>query len=169
MRSLIAGWYVIYCRPRQERKIIRQLIEKNVEYCCPSIKSVRQWHDRKKIIDFPLFPSYIFVNLRTIGDFGDCMSMEGFLYFVKIGNMLAKVRDSVIANIKMLILGGEAIEVTSEVFRPGEKLFIDHGPLAGLECETVYCRGKKRIMIRVQLLNRSLIADLPVNAVRRVG
>jgi transcriptional antiterminator RfaH len=168
MRDLIAGWYVIYCRPRQERKVIGQLVEKNVEYCCPSVKSVRQWHDRKKVIDSPLFPSYIFVNLKTVSDFSACVCMEGFLYFVKFGNILARVRDNVIANIKMLILGGEAVEVTGEVFQPGDKLLINHGPLAGLECEMVFCRGKRRIMIRVQLLNRCLVADLPVNAVRRV-
>jgi hypothetical protein len=95
------------------------------------------------------------------------MGMGGFLYFVKFGNTLATVRDSIIDNIKMLMMGGEGIEVTNEVFQPGEKLLIDQGPLTGLECETVLCQGKKRILVRVQLLNRSLVADLPVNAVRR--
>ena len=56
-------WYALYTKPRWEKKIDASLIKKNIESWCPLQKMEKQWTDRKKIIEEPLFKSYIFVHI----------------------------------------------------------------------------------------------------------
>ena len=56
-------WYALYTKPRWEKKIDSVLIRKGVESWCPLQKIERQWSDRKKIIEDPLFKSYVFVRI----------------------------------------------------------------------------------------------------------
>jgi len=65
MNTFNAGWYVIYTRPRHERKVAAELSIENIEFYLPITRVLRTWHDRKKYIDLPLFQSYIFVHLKN--------------------------------------------------------------------------------------------------------
>ncbi len=56
------NWYVLYTKSRQEKKVAEQLLEMGYEVFCPCIKKVKQWSDRKKIIEEPLFRSYVFIR-----------------------------------------------------------------------------------------------------------
>ena len=58
------NWYVVYTKPRWEKKVVEQLNQKGIECYCPLITQVRQWSDRKKKVDVPLFNSYVFVHLE---------------------------------------------------------------------------------------------------------
>jgi len=57
-------WYALYTRPRHEKKVYDQLVEKGVTSFLPLIEQVRQWKDRKKRIMMPLFSSYVFVRIH---------------------------------------------------------------------------------------------------------
>lgn len=57
------NWYVLYVNPRSEKKVAERLTKGNIEVYCPLISEVKQWSDRKKTIEVPLFKSYIFVRL----------------------------------------------------------------------------------------------------------
>ena len=56
-------WYAIYTRPRWEKKVNHLLLQKGVESYCPLNKVRRKWSDRIKIIEEPLFKSYVFVKV----------------------------------------------------------------------------------------------------------
>ena len=57
------NWYVVYTKPKWEKKVAEQLINSGIECYCPLITQVRQWSDRKKKVEVPLFNSYVFVQL----------------------------------------------------------------------------------------------------------
>lgn len=57
------NWYVVYTKPKWEKKVAEQLRNKGIECYCPLITQVRQWSDRKKKVEVPLFNSYVFVQL----------------------------------------------------------------------------------------------------------
>jgi hypothetical protein len=59
---------------------------------------------------------------------------------------------------------GENIEVTDDGLQVGRQLVIGNGPLRGLSCEVVQHKGKNRILVRVSILKRSLLADIPFSA-----
>ena len=57
-------WYALYTKPRWEKKIDAALLKKGIEAWCPLQKIEKQWSDRKKIIEEPLFKSYIFISYK---------------------------------------------------------------------------------------------------------
>jgi transcription antitermination factor NusG len=58
-------WYALYTNPRQEKKVASRLQQIGIEVYCPLIIQVRQWSDRKKKVEVPLLPSYVFVKLNS--------------------------------------------------------------------------------------------------------
>lgn len=57
------NWYVIYVKPKNEKKVAERLAADEIDVYCPMVKEVKQWSDRKKTIKTPLFKSYVFVNI----------------------------------------------------------------------------------------------------------
>ena len=57
-------WYAIYVKSRHEKNVFQELCDKGIKSSIPLIKQTRQWSDRKKIIDVPLFAGYVFVNIN---------------------------------------------------------------------------------------------------------
>lgn len=57
-------WYVLYTKPRQEKKVADSLNAIGIEAYCPMVTVVKQWSDRKKKVQIPLINSYVFVNIE---------------------------------------------------------------------------------------------------------
>lgn len=160
MSTFLSGWYLIYTLPRQENKVVQRLTQYEVECFLPTSKSVRQWHDRKKVIESPLFPSYVFVNLKSIKDFYFGQNVDGASCYVKFGKQFAKVSQDVIDQIALVSRHGEDLSVSTEQFQPGQKLLITQGPLCGLSCEIVKSNETRKILVRVDLLQRNILINL---------
>ena len=64
------AWYVIYVRSRHEKNVYSALLDKGIEASLPMKTVVREWSDRKKKVQLPLFRSYVFVNIDVNIDFG---------------------------------------------------------------------------------------------------
>jgi transcription antitermination factor NusG len=137
------------------------LEESKITYYLPREKVVSQWHDRKKIIDKPLFPSYIFVCLQSLSNYYTIKELDGVCYFVKFGNQLATIPERVINNIKLITTRGSDISIYTERLAPGLKMTITEGPLCGLECEVHKINDKDIACVRVNLLNRIIFAAVP--------
>jgi transcription antitermination factor NusG len=57
-------WYVIYTKPRNEKKVAERLQQIGVTVYCPMVTMIKQWSDRKKKVQIPLLNSYVFVCLE---------------------------------------------------------------------------------------------------------
>jgi len=163
------AWYLIYTRPRHERKVSESLSEDGIDNFLPTIKQLRNWSDRKKYIDSPLFPSYIFVRLRNVAEYYNSLKAEGALYYVKFGSSISRVSESVIDGIRMLLDTGAPVEVSSQCFQPSQQLIISDGPFTGMSCEVVEFKGKEKILVRVNLLRQNLLATLPVRYMKTLA
>lgn len=161
MTKFLAGWYVIYTKPRHEKKVYNSLIELNIESFLPTKKSLRTWHDRKKYVDEPLFPSYVFIYIKDMKTYYDGMHTEGVLYFVRTGKEVARVDESIINNIKLLTTRDTELEISDQPFQPGRKLVISKGPFTGLSCEVVEYNSKEKLLVRVDLLQRNILLTIP--------
>lgn len=160
MNKFIAGWYVLYTRSRHEKKVADQLTEEGMSLYLPVKKELRTWHDRKKYISAPLFESYVFVYLNNIHDYYQGLGARGVLHYVKFGREVARVPENVIDYIRTLTEIDENIEVSSDYFRPGMQLFIKHGPLTGIPCEIIHTDNRKKILVRIHILQRNLLMEL---------
>ena len=163
MKNFNTGWYLLYTKPRHERKVSTALTEASVNIYLPTAKKLRTWCDRKKYIDEPLFPSYVFVHLNSMHDYLTSLNTEGALYFVRFGKEIARINQSIIDDIKLIVGKGTDIEVTPEYFSLGQKLVIHQGPLTGLTCEVVQYNGREKLLVRVHLLQRNILLTLPPN------
>jgi transcriptional antiterminator RfaH len=160
MNTFPSGWYLIYTKPRHEKKVYTQLTERNINSFLPLAKKLRTWHDRKKYVDEPLFPSYVFVYLNDLQNYYEGIDAEGSLHYVKIGKEIARVNEAVVENIKLVTGQAEDFEVSDERFQSGQKLVIREGALTGLSCE-VQLKYKKMLLVRVDLLQRSILLKMP--------
>lgn len=154
------GWYIIYTKPSHEKKMIKDLDRIGIETYLPITKEKRKWTDRVKIIACPLFPSYVFVKLTTYMEFYHSTKAKGFVRYLKLGKNLARVKDSVIENIELALNEIDNFEVSSELFPQGKKVIIPKGTFSGLGCEIVSHRGKNKVLVRIDLLNRCLLVNL---------
>jgi len=164
MKNFHAGWYLIYTKPRHEKKVHTSLNEMSIKAYLPLSKKLRTWHDRKKYVDEPLFPSYIFVYLKDMQNYYDGVDTEGALYYVRTGKEIARVNETVVNNIKLIASQDRELEVSESRFEPGQKLFISKGALTGLACELVQVNNRQKLLVRVELLQRNLLLAMPPDA-----
>jgi len=167
MNNKLPKWHVVYTMPKQEKQLISKLTEIKVNAFLPLIKTVNQWHDRKKTIEAPLFPSYVFVYIENRMDMYKISALKGVVSFVKFGNELATLSQSIIDNIKLTITNFSHIEITAFHFQPGQQLIIKDGPLSGFECELITYNGNEKALVRMDILNRNLLIDIDLKSMSK--
>jgi transcriptional antiterminator RfaH len=161
MENFAQGWCVLYTRPHHEKKVAEQLLKLNVDTFLPTIKTLKSWCDRKKYVDVPLFPSYIFVRINNIQSYYNSLTIEGVLRYVKVGNQIARVCETVINDIRLIVNNGKDIEVSSERLPRGTRLLIKDGPFTGLCCELIQYKGNQKMLVRIDHLKQSILLNLP--------
>lgn len=154
------GWYLIYTRPRQERKVFRELNDLSIPCFLPETQTVKQWNDRMKKQTIPLFPSYVFLNLDNLENYYRAMDVNGFVTYVRFGKHLAIAREETIEDIRLLVDHSRELTVFSGYYKSGQMVNIQNGPLAGRTFEVVEHRRKNVIILRVNLLNQFVLASL---------
>jgi transcription antitermination factor NusG len=162
MNLFRTGWYLIYTKPRHEKKVFSHLTELKINSFLPTRRTLRTWHDRKKYVDEPFFPSYVFIYLEDMKTYYEGMEADGALYYVRTGKEITRVQDSIVNNIKLIADRGKGVEITGSELEPGRKMIISKGPLTGLSCELVRYNNKEMLLVRVNLLQRNVLATLAV-------
>ena len=167
----MTGWYVLYVRSCQERKVNALLQENNFETFLPMIKKVRKWSDRKKIIEAPLFPSYVFVKLQARHDFNRALSIKGACTYIRFGSEYARATNEEILRIKMLcgLTDVSEIKVTSAPIQIGEYKTIKFGPLEGLKCKIIRVDDNHKLRIRIESLRQNITATVPERCFYELG
>jgi transcriptional antiterminator RfaH len=121
------NWYVVYTKPKWEKKVAERLNEIGVVTYCPLITKVSQWSDRKKIISVPLFNSYIFVQIAE-KDRNRIFEVTGAVRYLFWLGKAAVVKDSEIEAIKEWLSVPDVYEVTLDQWKKGDKIVLDSGP-----------------------------------------
>lgn len=152
-------WYVLYSKPRWEKKVDALLLQKGIVSWCPVQKIQKQWSDRKKVIDEPIFKSYVFVHIN----FEDSMQVlmtPGVLNFVHYLGKPAIVRDEEVEIIKRYLLDEDAkIEVISiDGFKENSKVKVSHGVFIDRE-GTVLRGGRKKVYVQLESLGQVMVVE----------
>ncbi|KAA1246077.1 UpxY family transcription antiterminator [Aquimarina sp. RZ0] len=161
-KTLKTGWHVLYVKSCQEKKVHQLLQENQLESFLPMIKTIRQWSDRKKVINKPLFPSYVFVNINSSLEFHKALSIKGACSFIHFGRELALATDKEIEQIKVLVGHRDISNIESGIRNPkiGEKRIINIGALRGLECEVLKVNNKNKIIVFIESLQQNITATI---------
>jgi transcription antitermination factor NusG len=156
-------WLAIYTKPRWEKKVDGVLLRKGVESWCPLQKSERQWSDRKKIIEEPLFKSYVFVHINFNDERLKVLMTDGVLNFVHYLGKPAVIRDEEVAAIKSYLNETEAriSVISTEGFKEEMKVKVNHGIFMQNE-GTVIRGGKKKVYVKLESLGQVMVVEFPV-------
>jgi transcriptional antiterminator RfaH len=161
-------WLVVYTRPHHEKRICKLLQEKNIEAFLPLQSTFRQWSDRKKKVTEPLFSCYLFVNI-TLKEYYKVLSVPGVIRFVCFEGKAATVSEKQIQTIKDLLNNNFELEEIPFTLKKGNKVRIMVGTLSGIDGELVMYNNKKRVLIRVEEINKSLFVNVPLDYLKLVG
>lgn len=154
-------WYALYTKPRWEKKIDTVLLRKGIDSWCPLQKVERQWSDRKKIVEEPLFKSYVFVRIDDT-ERSKVLMTDGVLNFVYYLGKPAVIKDNEVNNIKLYLAEKDArISIISEEgFQSGDMIRVNYGVFMDKE-GTVLRGGKKKIYVQLQSLGQVMVVEFP--------
>ncbi len=169
MENFGQGWCVLYTKPNHEKKVDEQLRKINLNSYLPTIKTLKTWCDRKKYVEVPLFPSYVFVRIANFQQYCSSLKIDSVLNYVRVGSRIARVSESIINNIRAIVINGNGIEVSSERFLSGTDLIIKEGPFAGFKCESIQYRGKRKLLVRINDLRQNILLNVPTDILKCVS
>jgi len=161
-------WYAVYTNPRAEKQVFERLVENDIEAYLPLKKTIRQWSDRKKIIEVPLLSSYIFVKISP-KSFSLIYKTYGVVKFVSFEGKPVSIPEKQIDVLRMLIDSNAEIEVTSEIFAKGDNVEVVTGALKGITGELIQIGSNSRFIVRIDKLNQNLILKIPKNFLKKIS
>lgn len=130
MSNTTKKWFAVYTKPRWEKKVHRLLQEQGLESYCPLNKVHRKWSDRIKMVEEPLFKSYVFVHIGE-SEKTEVRTINGVVNFVYWLGKPAIIKDKEIDTIKRFLDEYENVEVRPMDIKPGEKVVVQRGILMG--------------------------------------
>jgi len=153
-------WFALCVKSRHEKSAAGQLESRGFESFAPLYRATHQWTDRTKILQLPLFPGYVFCRFRPIS-LPLVLDTRGVFDVVRYGSNLAAIDDCEIEALQNVVRSGLNAE-PAPYFLTGETVFIDRGPLAGLQGTVLQNRDKggTRLNLSVTLLRRSVQVEV---------
>ena len=151
-------WLAIYSRPRWEKKVNQLLIEKGLESYCPLNKVRRKWSDRVKVVEEPLFKSYVFVKVSD-EDRTEVRMTPGVVNFVYWDGKPALIKEKEINAIKRFLNEYENVEVQAMELRPEQRVKIITGPLMDQEGK-ILSVNRKIVKVAIDSLGYVLVAHI---------
>lgn len=161
-------WYAVYTRSRHEKFVHRVLDEKGIQSLLPLRNVLSQWKDRRKWVQKPLFPGYLFVRVQQVQLFAVTMT-RGVAYILGNGTEPVSVPDEQVETVRRLVQGPYLV-VPWPLLQKGKRVRVTIGPLAGLETYIVARRGraKCRLVVTVELLGRSVSVEIDPSCVEPI-
>ncbi|MBP9098428.1 MAG: UpxY family transcription antiterminator [Ferruginibacter sp.] len=135
-------WYVVYTRPRWEKKVSGNLMARGIEYYCPLNKVMKQWSDRRKIVLEPLFKGYVFIKIPDAQKW-EVKSIEGVLNYVYWLGKPAIVKEQEIDTIRKFLQEFRDIEVVEKQLAVNSKVLIKQGVLMNFHGIIIEVAGNK--------------------------
>lgn len=148
-------WYPVYTRSRAEKKAHEELNRKGIQTYLPLKKAVKQWSDRKKIIEEPLIKSYLFAYISA-REYAEVLMTNGVARFIYFSSQIASIPDQQIDDLKLLLATDSDLELIDYDIKPGERVLIKAGPFKGVIAELVSVYNKQRIILRLQNIGYSI-------------
>lgn len=163
-------WFVAYVQSCQERNVAARL--SNLGYQCylPIRRELRQWSDRKKLVERLLLPRLVFIRCTEL-DRRRSFDLVPYLYkyiTASDSSAAAIIRDSEMDLFRSMVDQTERpVEMRAEPLFPGDHVKVVTGPLAGIECELVSVEGRRCLAVRLGVLGTAVM-DLSLDSVKKL-
>lgn len=160
------NWYLLYTAPRAEKKVNLELQKRGFTTFLPLQKKLVQWSDRKKMVETPLFSSYLFV-LTNMSFYYELLNVHGIVKFIKFQGQPVILKQEQIDLIKLMVASYEDLEAVTDIFQKGESVKIIAGPLQNHIGELIEYKSEKKVVVKIENTGFSLVVQLPKNVLRK--
>ena len=161
------AWHALFTRHQHEKVVAHILSSKGFEVFLPLYSSIHQWKDRNKQLYLPLFPSYVFLRgglRRRL----DILTTPGVHFVVANGSRFADIPEEEITAVRKIVERTARVE-PHPFLKCGDRVRVKYGPLTGIEGILIRKRNGFRLVVSVELLGRSVAAEIDASSVERVS
>jgi transcription antitermination factor NusG len=151
-------WYALQVRHQSEIRVGRLLGSQGWETLVPLYRSRRQWSDRMKDIELPLFAGYVFCRF-PMGVRAQVEDTPGVVQVVKFNGQAAPAEEKEIEEIRAMLRAKVPLQPWPYL-KAGDRVRVERGPLRGLEGTLLRSDGSARLVVSVELLQRSIAAEV---------
>ena len=157
--SSSTSWYAVWTRSRHEQVVRDQLARKHFEAFLPTITRWSRWKDRRKKVDWPLFPGYCFVRFDPV-DTLPILKCTGVVSIVSFDGKPAQIPDFELDSIRLLI-GSELQYDPCPLIREGTMVAVVHGPLRGVVGKLIRKDAKRAtLVLSVDLIGQGVSVEV---------
>ena len=154
-------WYAIYTRSRSEKAVNTELSLTGIESYLPLKKTIRIWSDRKKMVEVPLFNSYVFVKVSE-KEYMKVLQTFGVTRYITFEGLAVSIPEQQINAVKAYLDETEPIPLDDQLkLAPGKNVLITCGPMAGMSGILLDIEGKNRVKVEIDAIGQSLIITIP--------
>lgn len=158
-------WYAIYVKSRTEKKVAILFEEDGIEFYLPLIRVLKQWSDRKKWVDEPLFKSYVFVNIEE-KQYYEVLQVPGVVRYITFERKAVPIREQQIEAIRYFLNEKEPEFDAEQKWEKGEQVEVISGSMTGLIGQLVDVKGKHKVSVTIDAINRTLLIQIPKTKLR---
>jgi len=161
-----ARWYAAYTCPRHEKFVAHQMSDHGIGCLLPLYRSVRRWKDRRKLLELPLFPGYVFLQIG-LQDRLRVLRVPGVVNLVSFNGKPAPLEDS---EVEFLQRGYASERIKPHPFiKVGRRVRVSSGPMAGLEGVLVRKKDSCRVVLSIELIRRAVCVEVDESEVVAIG
>ena len=163
IEQLTRHWFALYVRPRSEKKVLSQLEEKGIEAYLPLVTKMKQWSDRRKKVEEPLFKSYVFVHSNA-KEHVAVLNVYGVIKYVTFERKAVVVPDNEILAIKKFVddyeHGEEYKMQNNEELKVGQMVRIITGPFKGLKGRLKTIDKKRHLVLYIEVVGKYISVQI---------
>ncbi|PJZ59941.1 UpxY family transcription antiterminator [Leptospira adleri] len=161
-------WYALYTNPRAEKKLKKLFQERKIECFLPLLSKRKKWSDRWKIVEEPMYPSYIFVKISFFEERIKVLQLPGAHHFVFYAGKPYVIPDEDIQLVRTFLeTFPDKIQVEiQEKLSPGQKVLIKEGPFAGYNAEIIQRKNQEQIIVKFPGMNLMTSVTLDIEKLK---
>lgn len=164
-------WYACYTRSRHEKQVDRLLGQRGIESYLPLIPRKRQWKDRRKVVQWPMFPSYVFGRF-ALTELHEVLAVPGVATVVRSNGQPVAITDAELENVRRFAraLGGQHGELEIRPFlAEGQWVRITEGAFEGVTGIVVERRNKRRVLVGLAAIGQGLEIDIDTRLLKAIS
>jgi len=167
MGSEEKNWYAVYTKSRHEKVVAEELWQKEIEVFLPLRSIVSKWKDRRKEVQFPLFPGYLFVNVPIRERRLDIIKVPSVVRIIGYENEPIPIPTDQIVAVRTLVFSELPYDPFPDI-AVGSRVRVKRGPLRGLDGVLVEKKSNCRFVISIDLIQQAVACEIDAADVEKI-
>ncbi|WCL49403.1 UpxY family transcription antiterminator [Leptospira sp. GIMC2001] len=162
--SLQREWHIVYTNPRAEKKVKTYLDRYEIINYLPLLNIKSKWSDRWKMVEKPLFTSYLFVRISYWEEKNKVLMLPGIHHIVFYKGVPATVTQEDLDLVDLFVQNyAETLKVQKhESLQAGKKLEIKHGKFKGKIVEVLEQKNKFYVVVNLPMMGQTVRAEIQI-------